>query len=408
MRQPDFDVAVVGGGMVGAALACALGQFGARVAIVEGRTVEMPRVDEEVDLRVSALSPGTRRMLEGLAAWSDIEGVRVSPYRAMHVWDGVIGGAIHFDAADLGLESLGYLVENRLVQAALWRRLNALDSVERLCPASVSQISFGEEAARVQLGDGGTLSARLLVGADGAGSKVRAAAAIPVRQWNYRQRAVVATVTTKHWHEETAWQRFLPRGPLALLPLADGRSSIVWSTDTEHAHALCEAEHNAFCNELGTAFERRLGTILDVGERASFPLRRQQANRYIGRRVALVGDAAHVVHPLAGQGANLGFLDAAALAEVVGRTLRLGRDPGAEGNLRRYERWRKGDNRAMAQSLHGINTLFSNRFLPVALARSLGLSAVDSLPWVKNAFARHAAGLDGDKPRLMRGRSRAA
>lgn len=398
----ECDVAIVGAGMVGATLACALAQAGRSVALIESILPQAfdPRAD--YDLRVSAISPGSQRIFEGLGAWTGMVERRISPYRAMEVWDAEGSGKIHFHADDLGLPELGHIIENRVVQLALLDRLSSLDGASLIAPAAVTAFEPGPENIRVTLEDGRELVASLVVGADGAGSRVRSLAYIPVRVHDYGQMAIVATVRTREPHLQTAWQRFLPSGPLAFLPLADGRCSVVWSVDRHEGEVLMQLEDQDFSFELGAAFAERLGGVESVGPRASFPLRRSTADSYLGTRVALVGDAAHTIHPLAGQGANLGLSDAAALAEVI---VQGGGDPGRRGLLRRYERWRKGNNLITANAMTGFKELFGTALSPVVLARGLGLNAADRLSPLKRLFMRHAAGLSADAPRLQRGLS---
>jgi 2-octaprenylphenol hydroxylase len=400
--RPECDVVIVGAGMVGATLACALAQAGLSVALIESVLPEPFDPQSDYDLRVSAISPGSQHVFEGLGAWPGMAGRRICPYRAMEVWDGEGQGKIHFDADDLGLPELGHIVENRVVQLALLDRLQTLEAAQLIAPAAVTALEPGPENIRVELEDGREFLAGLVVGADGVGSRVRSLAYIPVRVHDYDQIAVVATVRTREHHRYTAWQRFLSSGPLAFLPLADGRCSVVWSVDRHEGEVLLELEDRDFALELGAAFAERLGGVASVGVRASFPLRRSTAESYLGERVALVGDAAHTVHPLAGQGANLGLSDAAALAEVI---VQGGGDPGRRSLLRRYERWRKGHNLITADAMTGFKELFGTTLPPLVLARGLGLNAVDHLSPVKRLFMRHAAGLDADAPRLQRGLS---
>lgn len=399
------DVAIVGGGMVGAALALALARGGLSVALVDRQPVASPAARDDYDLRVSALSSASQRLLNALGVWYEIEAVRVSPYRRMEIWDAVGSGRLTFEAAEAGQPALGHIVENRLIQGVLRRTLGHLARVTVHCPAAVEHVHLDESIAGLALDDGTQLEARLLVGADGANSGVREAAGIAVQDWDYRQRALVTHLSTSRSHGAACYQRFLPEGPLAFLPLRNGRSSIVWSATPERVRELEGLSDDDFARELGSDFEHRLGDISRIGPRASFPLRYLHARRYVGERVALVGDAAHVVHPLAGQGVNMGFLDAAALAQVVVEARRARRDFGRAYELRRYERWRRGDNTIMANSLHGLKYLFGTGNETVAWARSLGLDLVDELKPVKKLFMRQAAGMTGDLPKLAQGES---
>ncbi len=278
--------------------------------------------------------------------------------------------------------------------------LAAYTNIEVICPAVPAELSLAEDTAGMVLDSGRTLSARLIVAADGADSRVRAMAGIATQGWRYDQQGVVATVTPQRSHRDTAWQRFLPEGPLAFLPLGEGRCSIVWSTSPAQAARLLALDEGAFCKELSSASEGVMGDIVASGPRAAFPLRLQHARDYVRPRLALIGDAAHCVHPLAGQGVNLGLLDAAALAEVLRDAQLAGRDIGALKTLRRYERWRKGDNLLMMGVMDGFKRLFGTAWSPLRLARNAGLSFTDRLQPVKDFIMRRAMGLEGDLPRL--------
>ena len=353
-----------------------------------------------VDIRVFAITRASERIFRAIGCWDAIERGGISPFRDMRVWDASGSGAIHFDSAELGEPTLGYIVEQRVIQAALNARMETLPTLTRLCPAELGDFAVEGEAMRLTLTDGRTLHTRLLVGADGAASRVRGMAGIAIGTRDYHQEAVVAVVTTEQSHQETAWQRFLPTGPLAFLPLRDGRSSIVWSTTPQQAAELCALDEALFLERLGVAFDHRLGRVTAVEERVRFPLRRQHAKHYVAERLALVGDAAHVIHPLAGQGVNLGLLDAAALAEVVLDARDAGRDVGLHGNLRRYERWRHGDNRAMQLAMDGFKDLFGASAPPLRLLRNAGLGLVERAGPMKQLLARHAMGLAGDLPKM--------
>lgn len=397
-----YDIIIVGGGMVGATLACALQDAALRVALIE--TVPPPErgPDDPAELRVSAITRASQQIFTALGVWEGMAARRISPFREMHVWDAGGDGAIHFDAAELGEDALGHIVENRVMQRALWDRLEQDGGVELLCPAAVAALRRDGSMVEVSLADGRTLQSRLLVGADGARSRVRQFARIQARGWSYDQRAVVTTVVTEHSHRETAWQRFLPTGPLAFLPLHDGRSSIVWSTTPQQAEQLLAADETAFHQQLELAFESKLGRIESSGERAAFPLRLQYAERYVQPGVALIGDAAHTVHPLAGQGVNLGILDAASLAEVLLDARAQDRDIAALKVLRRYERWRKGHNLMMMAAMDGFKRLFGADWEPLRWARNTGLTLTNALPPVKHLIMSHAMGRSGDLPALAR------
>lgn len=398
----QFDVAVVGGGMVGAALAAACAERGLATAVIDPQPPQRAWPPGQVDLRVSALGRASQRVLERLGAWPRIAALGASPYREMVVWDAVGGAEIRFDAADLGEPDLGHIVENRVIRLALWERLERSEHVLLLCPATLAALEIGPERAQVRLGDERSLEATLVVGADGRDSAVRAALGIGLAAADYGQRALVANVEVAHWHRETAWQRFLPTGPLAFLPLADGRCSIVWSADERRAEQLLGLDDAGFLGELEEAFAKRLGAILSTGPRAAFPLRRQHAEAYVRPRAALIGDAAHSIHPLAGQGVNLGFLDVAALIDALDHARSHRRDLGGLPTLRRYERARRGDNAAMLAAMDLFKRAFGNRAPALVAARNLGLAAAEHLPGIKPLFMRQALGLGDDLPRLAR------
>jgi 2-octaprenylphenol hydroxylase len=399
----DYDLIIVGAGMVGAALACLLGNERMRVALLDRALPQPFDPAGDVGLRVSSVSPASRRLLEVAGAWDAIDPARVSPYERMQVWDsGPPRGEIAFDCAELDAVDLGYVIENALIQQALLARVAELPGVSLFVPATLSSLALDAAAARLVLEDGRTLAARLVVGADGANSIVRELAGIASTSSDYAQEAIVAHLRSERPHERTARQRFMPEGPLALLPLADGRSSIVWSTTPERAQSLLDLDAAGFGAAVTDASEGILGALTLASGRAKFPLRRQHAAAYTATRVVLAGDAAHSVHPLAGLGVNLGFMDAASLAEVVLDAIASGDDPADARPLRRYERWRKGENAAYVAALDAFNRLFSNADPMLTGLRAFGLNAVDRLTPVKHAFARRAMGMAGDLPQMLR------
>ena len=399
----DFDAIVIGGGMVGLAVACALGQRQLRVAVVEAHRPETDWPAESVGQRVCALTHASRRILGGLHVWPAIVAQRAVPFRQMHVWDAAGNGQVHFDASEAGVAELGHIVENRVIQAALWTQAQALETVELCCPRQWRGWFDRGNRLALSLDDGRVLTGRLLIGADGGRSKVREQAGIAVRRSAYGQSAVVATVRTEVHHKHTAWQRFLPTGPLAFLPLAGHYCSIVWSTAPEHAAQLMAMADDQFRACLAEAFEYRLGDVQHVQDRGVFPLAAQHAVDYVKPRLALVGDAAHTIHPLAGQGVNLGFLDAAALADVVLDAHGKQRDIGALSALRRYARWRKGYNAATLMAMTGFKQLFGSRLWPVQWARNAGLNVTNALAPVKQLYMRQAMGQGADLPSLATG-----
>ena len=396
----NHDVAIVGGGIAGATLGVALGQAGMRVALVEARA---PAPDEAAEdpLRVSALTPASQRILERLGVWRRVAPGALNPFSEMRVWETPGKGEIHFDAADVGLPALGCIVENRALAGAFEATLSDLAPVRWYRPATLEGMRR-EEGALVLGLDRDRLRARLVVGADGSDSRVRDFAAIAHRGGAFHQCALVATLHAEQGHADTAWQRFLPGGPLALLPLRDARVSIVWSAAPRHARRLGEMDERGFESELAAALGRRLGPLRLQGRRGRFALRHLRAERYVAERVALAGDAAHTIHPLAGQGVNLGLLDAAALAQVLIRNAEAGRDFGRCANLRAYERWRKGHNRLMHQTMMAFHTLFGADLDALRCLRDLGLRTADRTPVLKRFFMRFATGRIPDLPDLAR------
>jgi 2-polyprenylphenol 6-hydroxylase len=404
-RRLDFDAVIVGGGMVGLCVAALLVQDerldGWRIALVEP-SAPRPPADDAVDLRVSALSRASQRILGAAGAWDAI-GTHACPYERMVVWDAAsthdARDALRFDAAETGEPDLGHIAENLRVQWAL-AEAPALRGVTQL-RAGLEALEFDHESARVVLGDGRSVSTALVIGADGGQSRTRELCGIGRAGWSYGQTAVVAHLGTERPHAHTAWQRFLPDGPIAYLPLRDGRVSVVWTTTPAAAEGLIAAEPAEFNRQVTQASSRVLGeAVLDSG-RAGFPLALWHAREYVKPRVALVGDAAHTIHPLAGQGVNLGFLDAASLAEVLGDAAESGDDPAGTRALRRYARWRRAENALLLGTTDTINRLFGERSVGVAAARRLGLALVSAQPAVRRALVRRALGLAGDLPGIV-------
>ena len=391
-RAPALDIAAVGGGMVGAAAALALARAGFSTALLEARAPSAWNAADEVDLRVVGLAPSSLALLDDLGVWASIRESRAGPYARMHVWDAESGATIDFDAASEGHDQLGYIVENNLVQWTLWQALEAA-GVRRLCPAEVKGFEAREDRIQLELADGETLTAGLLVAADGAASPLRQLAGIGTRGRDYAQRAVVAHVRTERPHENTAWQRFLPSGPLALLPLADGRSSLVWSLPEAEARRVLALDGHAFLDELGIASDFRLGRIVGSTKRAAFPLKLQLAERYQAERFVLLGDAAHAVHPLAGQGVNLGLRDVAELRDTLVAARTAGRDIGAAHVLRRYARRRRSADTLDALGFDALARIYAWQSPALVAARGLGVRLLDHLSPLKRRISEHAAGL---------------
>ena len=401
------DLLIVGAGMVGSALALALQGSGLQVLLLDGSPMSVKPFDPQAafEPRVSALSTASQRILDRLGVWDGITARRASPYADMHVWDGSGTGQIHFSAASLHAEVLGHIVENRVVQDALLDRLHDCD-LGLLANARLEQMRRSGDDWLLTLADGRTLRAPLVIAADGANSAVRRLTGVATREWDYLHHAIVTSVRSARPHRMTAWQRFTDNGPLAFLPLdRDGQHdwcSIVWSTTPGEAQRLMALDDSEFCSELERAFEGQLGTVLSVDPRLCVPLRQRHAKRYVAEGLALIGDAAHTIHPLAGQGVNLGFLDAAVLVEVLLQAAGRGERLADVKVLSRYERRRMPHNLALMAAMEGFERLFQADPLPVRWLRNTGLKLVDRLPEAKALFVREALGLIGDLPALAK------
>lgn len=389
-RRGPHDVVIVGGGVVGAACALALAQAGLDTALVEARR-PAGWSREAPDLRVYALAPDNAGLLDALGAWDPVRRARAHPYRRMHVWDAGAGEGLVFDADVLARPCLGWIVEHGLLVDALWQRLEQA-GVRLYCPSAVDALEQSPEQVSLRLEDGGRIAARIAVAADGASSRLRGLAGIEVDAHDYAQRGVVGYVRTALPHADTAWQRFLPTGPLALLPCADGSCSIVWTLPDDEAARVLALDDAAFGRELTIAFEARLGDIVPLGRRVAFPLRRQLAASQQQGRVLVIGDAAHAVHPLAGQGVNLGLRDVAALRESVLEARRRGSRWDSMQRLGRWARARRSDNSVAAHSFEAINRVFSNDALLPTLVRGHLLGAAGRMPPMLDLFWRRAGG----------------
>lgn len=394
-RREIVDIAVVGGGVVGAAAAVALARDGWNVVLLEAREPPHWHADRP-DLRVYAFASDNAALLDSIGVWPAVRDARAQPYRRMRVWDAAGGDEIRFDADAFGRRELGWIVENNLLVDRLWAALPEA-GVRVLCPEQVVGLEQDADTATLQLASGARLRARLVLAADGGDSTVRAFAGIETFTRDYRQNGLVAFVDHAHPHEATCWQRFLPTGPIAFLPFAgaDGhRSSIVWTLPEAEALRLVRCDEAAFLRELTAAFAGTLGELTSVSQRAAFPLRRQLAQAYVAGRVAVIGDAAHVVHPLAGQGVNLGLRDVTALRSMLGPQRDRGdRDAGSAAVLRRWARERRSENAVAAFSFDALNRLFSNDALLPTLARGPLLGLAGKVPPLRHAFWKRAAGL---------------
>jgi len=402
------DLIIVGAGMVGSTLALALEGSGLDILVLDASPLEAADFDPQggFEPRVSALSAASQRIFERLGAWPGMSARRVSPYTDMHVWDGSGTGQIHFSAETVHAEVLGHIVENRVVQDALLETMQRRGGQRLLGAARLERLERTPQGWQLTLDDGRQLNAPLLVAADGANSAVRRLAGCETREWDYLHQAIVTSVRCSEPHQRTAWQRFTDDGPLAFLPLErDGDQhwcSIVWSVTELEARRLMALDDVAFRAALGRAFEQRLGEVEEVDPRLCIPLRQRHAKRYVQPGLALIGDAAHTIHPLAGQGVNLGLLDAAVLAEVIEAAMARGERPEDIRVLSRFERRRMPHNLAMMAAMEGFERLFQADPLPLRWLRNTGLMAVQALPEAKALFVRQALGLSGDLPALAR------
>lgn len=396
----SVDIAIVGGGMVGLALAAAFKDTDLRIAVIESRVPDSELADLP-DVRVSALSRSSENILRNLGAWNGIVERRAAPYSAMEVWEQDSFARIEFDAQKLAQPDLGHIVENRVIQLSLLEQVKKQSNVSLFMPAQCSSMAVGESEAWLTLDNGHALTAKLVVGADGANSWVRKQQDIPLTHWDYGHSAVVANIWTAETHDRVARQIFTPQGPLAFLPMGESNmSSIVWSTEPNRAESLVSMSDEEFNKSLTAEFDARLGLCEVVGQRFAFPLKMRYARDFAVERVALVGDAAHTIHPLAGQGVNLGLLDAASLAQEVMTLWRKGEDIGTKRNLRSYERWRKSEAAKMIAAMQGFKDLFAGDNPAKKLARGIGMALVGQLPGAKDEIMKRALGLKGNLPAL--------
>jgi 2-polyprenylphenol 6-hydroxylase len=409
-----YDVLIAGGGMVGGTLACALGGSGLKVGVIEPQAVAA--TEQGPGLRVSAITLAAQTVFENVGAWAGMRAQRATaihgasaenaravflpaPVEAMRIWED--SSILNFDSADIGEPCLAWIIQNSVIVAALAGHMCQFPNIEVLSPARVVTAQFGDERVSVRLEDGRELQTKLLVGADGADSRVRRAAGIDWTHHDLGQLAIVALVQTQRPHARTAWQHFLATGPLAFLPLADPQQvSIVWSADTARAVELMHLDTASFNAELQAAFGDHLGDVRLASERAAVPLALGFAHDYTSHRVALIGDAAHTVHPLAGQGVNLGILDAATLAGILLAAAGRKRDLGTHATLRRYERTRKGADVGMQAVTGGLRYLFGSQLPGLRTLREAGLQFTEQLPLLKDYLMRRASGLAGELPPL--------
>ena len=395
------DLAVVGGGLSGLTLGIACASAGLSVAVVD-REDPAATMAAPYDGRTTAVAYGSQQVLAGIGVWKFLE-AEAEPIREIRVADGESPLFLHYDHRDLGTAPLGFIVENRLLRRGLHQRVRQVPGLDLRAPCRVESTEFSDGSALLRLSDGQTLRAALVAGCDGRNSPLREAAGIKTFGTNYRQTALVCTVRHELPHDGVAVEHFRSSGPFAILPMTAKRSSIVWTERPDDAKRLLALNNADFTRELARRFGDHLGELTLDGERWSYPLSLLIAKRYTALRLALVGDAAHVIHPIAGQGWNLGVRDIAALAELVVDANRLGLDIGGGEVLRRYERWRRFDIMALVAVTDGLNRLFANDAPPIRLIRDLGLAAVNRAPRLKRFLMRHAMGTVGDSPRLVRG-----
>ncbi|MDI3324938.1 UbiH/UbiF/VisC/COQ6 family ubiquinone biosynthesis hydroxylase [Pontibacterium granulatum] len=398
-----YDVLIVGGGMVGATIACALGGSDLSVGVLEYQYPKGFDPEQPHDLRVSAISVASQNVIDMVGAWEGILSRRSCPYRRMKVWESdEQRAATEFVADDISEPYLGHIVENRIIQLALLERMAAFDNVDLVCPAKTVSIDYSPGASVVTLEDGTELIGRLLVAADGGESRVRQAAGIGVRKWDYEQSALVASVITDYPQQDITWQQFTATGPLAFLPLSGPHASLVWYNTPQNVKRLMSLPVNQFMTELTETFPESLGKIDTLLERGFFPLRRQHALEYAKEGVVLAGDAAHMIHPLAGQGVNIGMLDAAALAETLLLAQRSGKDITSLAVLKAYERQRRNHNLVMMQTMDLFYRVFSNDNMPLKVMRNIGLGLAERVTPAKNKVMRFAMGLEGPLPALAK------
>ena len=384
----QFDISIVGGGMVGAAIAVALSQAGMRVALIEKQPPVAFDAASAPDLRVSSINLASEAWLTSLGAWQQLEKMRVCPYQRLQAFEQP-GSIVTFNAADIKRSHLGHIVENNLLQLALWQQFNA--KVTTFCPSSVSALQQFADNTEITLDSGEALSAKLVIAADGANSKLRQLAGIGTNGWQYRQACLVALVNTPYPQQDVTWQQFTPTGPRAFLPLPDQQGSVVWYDDLVKVKQLAALNSTQLTQQLRKAFAAQLGEV-EVVSSSWFPLARMDANRYYAGRVVLAGDAAHTINPLAGQGVNLGFADAKLLTELIIDAQRHNSDIGSEQLLQRYQRKRKPANLLMMSAMDGFYQVFGNDIAPLRTLRQLALNVAARSSLLKTLVARYAVG----------------
>ena len=404
MTSGSCDVLIAGGGLIGASLAVALAPLALRIAVVEAQ-LPASAAQPSYDDRSTAISEGSRRVLSAIGVWPRI-GTAATAIRSIHVSDRGRFGVTRLEAAEHGVTALGYVVENRVLGAALWQRLTAPPSIEVIAPGRVLDAELREDGASVSIESDGTqrtLATRLLVVADGAHSSLRERLGVRAERREYGQVAIVVNVTPRRFHQHVAYERFTDSGPLAFLPTTNGRCAVVWTVWAEEADEILALDDAAFLARLQALFGHRLGALLRAGRRSTWPLELVTAEQQTGERFVVLGNAAHSLHPVGGQGFNLALRDVAVLAELIADAVTKGTDPGEGALLARYVSWRHDDQARSVGFTDGVVRVFTNPFTPVKAARGAGLVALDLLPFAKEALARQSMGLAGRLPRLARG-----
>jgi 2-octaprenyl-6-methoxyphenol hydroxylase len=402
----EFDLLIIGGGMVGASLARAVAGQGLRIGVVEAFAIESD-AQPSFDDRVIALSWGSRLILQGIGVWDELAKA-AEPIFNIHVSDRGHFGFTHLDCRDEGVDALGYVATAGSMGEVLQKKLSELPAVEFICPANLKSFSLGEDAVDVILdvdGASRALRTRLLVAADGGDSQVRKLLSIPLKEREYGQTAIIANLTAATPHRGVAYERFTDSGPLAMLPMTENRISMVWTARDDQVDGLMGLSDRAFLEAVQTRFGYRLGRLQSIGKRSAYPLRLRQAAEQVRKRVALIGNAAHAIHPVGGQGFNLGLRDVAALADVVSDAAVSNQDPGELALLQRYAKWRHRDQQSVAMITDTLARLFVNPLGPLRVARNIGLLGLDGLPSLKHLLAKQFMGINGRLPRLGRGGS---
>ncbi len=400
IQHRPCDVIVVGGGMVGMSLAIALARAGVKVAVVE-RDRASSQLEPAFDGRVSAIAFGSKALLEGIGAWQAMA-PHAQPIHDIRVSDGEQPFFLHYDHTEIGDQPFGYIVENRHIRHALHQAAAELPSLQLHEGCAIAEIRRDAAQVHIRLDNGSELTASVLIGADGKKSAIRRELAIGTMEWDYGQTAIVCTIAHEKPHHGLAQERFLPAGPFAVLPMQHNRSSLVWVEPEDRVQLYLDLPEAELLQEIRERVGGYLGELSLSGPRFAYPLSLMHSKTYIAHRAALIGDAAHAIHPIAGQGVNLGFRDVAVLSELLIKRHRLGLDLGDPDTLAHYQRWRRFDNLTMVAVTDGLNRLFGLNLIPVRLARGLGLWGVSKLPPLKKLFMRHAMGLVGDLPDIVK------